>query len=148
MPFCVPSCVRLRRQRIDGAHWARGRRPVAALAAAATLTLAGCAGAGETFVRTPGDPDKPARACLAVDEATPLPMSAADRLECEATMRGWYGETWYSRPDPADRHEGEAQLEYLRAKALGCRRAADAYQTTGRDRWMVLMRCLVIVRTR
>lgn len=150
MPCCVPSCVRPRRQRIDGArtHWARGQRLAATLAAAATLTLVGCAGAGETFVPTPGDPEKPARACLAVDEATPLPMSAADRLECEATMRGWYGETWYSRPDPADRHEGEAQLEYLRAKALGCRSAADAYQTTGRDRWMVLMRCLVIVRKR
>ena len=97
--------------------------------AAGTLTLVGCAGGGETFAPTPGDPEKPARACLAVDEATPLPMSAADRLACEATMRGWYGETWYSRPDPADGHEGEAQLEYLRAKALGCRRAADAYQT-------------------
>ena len=130
------------------AHWARGQRLAAALAAAATLSLVGCAGAGETFVPTPGDPEKPARACLAVDEATPLPMSAADRLECEATMRGWYGETWYSRPDPADLHEGEAQLEYLRAKALGCRSAADAYRATGRDRWMMLMRCLVIVRKR
>ena len=146
--------MRPRRQRSDGTGAAAQRtkrgRLAATLAAAATLTLVGCAGGGETFAPTPGDPEKPARACLAVDEATPLPMSAADRLECEATMRGWYGETWYSRPDPADRREGEAQLEYLRAKALECRDAADAdaYQTTGRDRWMVLMRCLVIVRTR
>ena len=127
---------------------AKRRWLAAALAAAGTLTLAGCAGAGETLTPTPGDPEKPARACLAVDEATPLAMSPADRRECEATMRGWYGETWYARPDPADGYEGEAQLEYLRAKALGCRRAADAYGVTGRDRWTVLMRCLVIVRKR
>ena len=126
--------------------WAKRRRLAASLAAAGALTLVGCA--GETFAPTPGDPEKPARACPAVDEATPLSMSADDRLACEATMRAWYGETWYSRPDPADHHEGEAQLEYLRAKALGCRSAADAYGITGRDRWMVLMRCLVIVRTR
>ena len=113
-----------------------------------TPSFTGCAGAGETLTPTPGDPEKPARACLAVDEATPLAMSPADRRECEATMRGWYGETWYARPDPADRYEGEAQLEYLRAKALGCRRAADAYGVTGRDRWTVLMRCLMIVRKR
>ena len=94
------------------------------------------------------DPDKPARACLAVDEATPLAMSPADRAACEDTMRGWYAETWYTRPDPADRYTGEAQLDYLRAKALECRRAADAYRLTGRERWTALMRCLVIVRTR
>ena len=126
--------------------WASGRRLAAALAAAATLTIAGCTGAGETFAPTPGAPEKPARACLAVDEATPLAMNAADRRECEAIMRGRYGETWYPRPDPADRYEGEAQLEYLRAKALGCRRAADAYDLTGKDRWTALMTCLVIVR--
>ena len=126
----------------------KGRRLAVTLAVAGPLTIAGCVGAGETFTSTPGDPEKPARACLSVDEATPLGMSPADRRECEATMRGWYGETWHSRPDPADRYEGKAQLEYLRAKALGCRRAADAYRITGRDRWTVLMRCLVIVRTR
>ncbi len=124
------------------------RRRLAALAAAGALTSSGCAGAGETFTPTPGDLEKPARACLAVDEATPLAMSPADRRECEATMRGWYAETWYSRADPADRHEGEAQLEYLRAKALSCRRAADKYRLTGKDRWTALMRCLVIVRKR
>ena len=126
--------------------WAKSRRLAAALAASGTLTIAGCAGAGEGFTPTPGDSEKPARVCLAVDEATPLTMSPGERRECEATMRGWYGETWYSRPDPADRYEGEAQLEYLRAKALGCRRAADAYRVTGKDRWTVLMRYLVIVR--
>ena len=114
--------------------WSKGRRLAAALAASGALTIAGCAGAGKTFTPTPGDPKKPARACLAVDEATPLAMSAADRRECVATLRGWYGETWYSRPDPADRYEGEAQLEYLRAKALGCRRPADAYRVTGKER--------------
>ena len=62
------------------------------------------------------------------------------------TLRGWYAETWYTRPDPADRYEGESQLEYLRAKALRCRRAADAYRLEGKDRWTALMRCLVIVR--
>ena len=97
---------------------------------------------------SPGAPGKPARACLAVDEATPLAMTVADREACERTMRGWYAETWYSRPDPADRYRGEAQLEYLRAKALRCRRSADAYRLTGRERWMALMRCLVIVRKR
>ena len=89
---------------------------------------------------------KPARACQAVDEATPLAMSAADQRACEATIRGWYAQTWYSRPDSTDRYEGEAQLDYLRTKALGCCRAADAYSVTGKDRWMALIRCLVIVR--
>lgn len=115
------------------------------------LALLGAVAVGcapEPFNPSPGDPGKPARACLAVDEATPLAMSPADRAQCERTMRGWYAETWYPRPDPADRYQGEAQLEYLRAKALGCRRAADAYRLTGKDRWMALMRCLVIVRKR
>ena len=40
--------------------------------------------------------------------ATPLAMTPADRYECEATMRVWYGETWYRRPDPADLYQGEA----------------------------------------
>lgn len=63
-------------------------------------------------------------------------------------MRGWYAEIWYTRPDPADRYQGDAQLEYLRTKALGCRSAADRYRLTGKDRWQTLMRCLVIVRKR
>ena len=63
-------------------------------------------------------------------------------------MGGWYAETWYPRPDPADRYKGEAQIEYLRAKALSCRRTADEYGVTGKERWTVLMRCLVIVRKR
>ena len=91
-------------------------------------------------------PEKPAGACLAVDESTRLAMSLAKQRECEPTMRTWYGETWYSQPDPADCYDGDAQFEYLRAKALGCRRAADTYHVTGKDRWTVLMRCLVIVR--
>ena len=49
-------------------------------------------------------------------------------------MCGLYGETWFSWPDPADRYEGDVQLVYLRAKALGCRRAADAYCVTGMER--------------
>ena len=112
----------------------------------AVLALAGCG--GEAYTASPGDPDKPTRACLAVDEATPLEMSPADRAACEDTMRGWYAESWYTRPDPADRYTGEAQLDYLRAKALECRRAADAYRLTGKERWTALMRCLVIVRKR
>ena len=52
------------------------------------------------------------------------------------------------RPDPADQYRGDAQLKYLRTKVRGCERTADAYQLTGKDRWMVLMRCLIIVRTR
>ena len=63
-------------------------------------------------------------------------------------MGGWYAETWYRRADPADRYQGKAQFQYVRAKALSCRRAADAYGVTGKERWTVLMRCLVIVRTR
>ena len=117
---------------------------LAALAVA--LATTGCVGSSEPYIPSRGDPAKPARACLAVDEATPLAMSAAERSECEDTMRGWYAETWYGRADPADRYAGEAQLEYLRAKALDCRRAADRYDLTGKDRWFALMRCLVIVR--
>ena len=83
------------------------------MAVTGALMSSGCAGAGETFTPTPGDVAKPARACLAVDEATPLAMSPADRRECAATMGGWYAETWYPRADPADRYTGEAQLEYL-----------------------------------
>ena len=75
-------------------------------------------------------------------------MSPADRAQCERTMRGWYAETRYPHPDPADRYEGDAQLAYLRAEALWCRRAANAYRLTGQDRWMALMRCLVVVRKR
>ena len=120
-------------------------RAAAALAVGFAHSGAGCS---QAFTPSPGDPGKPARACLAVDEATPLAMSPADRAQCERTMRGWYAETWYTRPDPADRHEGEAQREYLCAKALRCRCAADAYRLTGKDRWTALMRCLVIVRTR
>ena len=121
-------------------------KPVPA-ALVVALLLAGCMDGGQARVQGPGDPGKPVRACLAVDEATPLAMSAADRRACEDTMRGWYAETWYGRGDPADRYAGEAQLDYLRAKALDCRRAADAYELTGRDRWFALMRCLVIVRS-
>ena len=54
--------------------WSKGRRLAATLAASGALTIARCAGAGKTFTPTPGDPEKPARACLAVDEATPLAM--------------------------------------------------------------------------
>ena len=124
------------------------KRALAALAAlVAAVAVTGCKGGPpETFTPSPGDPGKPARACLAVDEATPLAMGPTDRAECERTMRGWYADAWYSRPDPADRHRGDAQLQYLRAKALRCRRPADAYRLTGRDRWTALMRCLVIVR--
>ena len=77
-----------------------------------------------------------------------LGTAAVGCAQCERTMRGWYAETWYPRPDPADRYQGHAQLEYLRTKALGCRRVADAYRLIGKDRWMALMRCLVIVRKR
>ena len=113
---------------------------------AAMLSASVSAADAETSGPTPGDADKPARACLAVDEATPLAMNSTERRECEKTMRRWYAETWYPRPDPADRYDGDAQLEYLRAKALRCRRAADAYRLTGPERWTALMRCIVIVR--
>ena len=119
----------------------------AAAVLVAVLATVGCKPASAPFVPTPGHPDKPARACLAVDEATPLAMSPVDQHQCEATMRGWYAETWYSRPDPADGYQGDAQLDYLRAKALRCRRPADAYHLEGKVRWTAIMRCLVIVRT-
>ena len=128
--------------------WATRRSLVAALAVTGALVSSGCEGTGETYTPTPGDVAKPARACLAVDEATPLAMSPTDRRECETTMRGWYGETGYRRPDPADSYSGDAQLEYLRAKTLSCRRVADDYGLTGKERWTMLMRCLVIIRTR
>ena len=63
-------------------------------------------------------------------------------------MRVWYSETSYARPDPAERHTGAAQLHYLRAKTLKCRRAAAAYRETGKMHWTALIRCIVIVRTR
>ena len=94
------------------------------------------------------DPAKARRACIAVNEATPLAMGRADQAWCEKTMRGWYAETWYTRAAPADRYEGEAQLKYFRAKTPHCKRAADAYHLTGKDRWFAFMRCLVIVRKR
>ena len=102
---------------------------MAALTAILAITGTGCASG--VYAPSPGDPEKPARACLAVDEATPLAMSPADRVQCERTMRGWYAETRYPHPDPADRYEGDAQLAYLRAEALWCRRAANAYRLTG-----------------
>ena len=77
----------------------RARAALTALVAAVAVTA--CAGAGSrSFTHTPGDPGKPARACSAVDEATPLAMTPADRTECERTMRGWYAETWYPPPGP------------------------------------------------
>ena len=75
-------------------------------------------------------------------------MNAADRRECEAGMTAWYAETWYPKPDSADRCSGDAQLEYLHEKAQWCRRGPDRYGTTGKARWTMIMRCLVIVRTR
>ena len=66
-----------------------------------------------------GDPDKPARACLAVDEATPLAMSPADRAACEDTMR------WLVRRDlvHATRSGGQLHglrrsIDYLRCQGL------------------------------
>ena len=41
-----------------------------------------------------------------------------------------------------------SQLRYLQAKAMDCRKPADAYTLTGKDRWEAIMRCLVIVRER
>ncbi len=73
----------------------------AAMALTVVLAVAGCA--PEAYTPSPGDPEKPARACLAVDEATPLAMSPVDRARCERTMRERYAETRYTRPDPADR---------------------------------------------
>ena len=63
-------------------------------------------------------------------------------------MCGWYAETWDTRPDPADRYESEDQFKYFRAKTPRCKRSADAYHLTGKDRWFAFMRCLVIVRKR
>ena len=37
----------------------------------------------------------------------------------------------YTRPDPADQFTGANQLRYLQAKAMDCRRPADAYKLTG-----------------
>ena len=125
-----------------GSGAARVKPVLVALTAAFAMT--GCAQSSEP-VSSPGDPEKPARACLAVDEATPLAMDAADRRECERQMSEWYADPW-PRPDPADLYEGEEQLQYLRVKALSCRRPADIYNLTGKDRWHALMRCLVIVR--
>ena len=115
-------------------------------ALAALIALAG--GCVTSVAPVRADPAKARRACIAVNEATPLAMGREDQVWCEKTMRGWYAETWYTRADPADQYEGEAQLKYFRAKTPRCKRAADAYHLTGKDRWFAFMRCLVIVRTR
>ena len=99
-------------------------------------------------VYTDASPSKLERACQAVDEATGLEMTRTDRTWCMDMMQAWYSETWYTRPDPADQFTGVNQLRYLQAKAMDCRRPADAYELTGADRWEAVMRCLVIVRTR
>ena len=120
-----------------------------AVATLAGVIAAGAAACGsESYTPTPGDPRKPTRACIAVDEATPPAMSPGDRRACETTLRGWYAETWYERADPADRYQGDAQLEYLRDKAKRCIRTADSYGVRGKERWTVVMRCLVVVRKR
>ena len=80
----------------------------------------------------------------AIVSVAPLTWREAE----DETMRGWYAETWYTRAAPADRYEGEAQLKYFRAKTPHCKRAADGYHLTGKDRWFAFMRCLVIVRKR
>ena len=75
-------------------------------------------------------------------------MTGTDRAWCMDMLQAWYSETSYTRPDPADQFTGTNQLRYLQAKAMDCRRPADAYTLTGEDRWEAIMRCLVIVRTR
>ena len=97
---------------------------------------------------TDASPPKLQRACQAVDEATGLEMTEADRAWCRSMMQAWYSDTSYTRPDPADQFTGISQLRYLQAKALDCRSTADAYKLTGSDRWEAVMRCLVIVRGR
>ena len=63
-------------------------------------------------------------------------------------MRGWCAETWCTRPDPADRYEGKAQLKYFRPKTRRCKRSAGACHLTGKDGWFAFMQYLVIVRKR
>ena len=116
------------------------------IAFATVLAVASCGPKAPIY--TDVSPQKLGRACQAVDEATGLEMTETDRAWCTGMMQAWYSETWYTRPDPADRFTGASQLRYLQAKAMDCRRPADAYKLTGADRWEAIMRCLVIVRKR
>ena len=113
----------------------------------ATMLAAASCGP-KAAVYTDASPQKLERACQAVDEATGLKMTGTDRAWCKGLMQAWYFETWHTRPDPADRFTDAGQLRYLQAKAMDCRRPADAYKLTGADRWEAIMRCLVIVRKR
>ena len=116
------------------------------IAIATMLAAASCG--PKAVVYTDASPQKLERACQAVDEATGLKMTETDRAWCKGLMQAWYSETWHTRPDPADQFTGVSQLRYLQAKAMDCRRPADAYKLTGADRWEAIMWCLVIVRKR
>ena len=116
------------------------------IAIATMLAAASCGPKAPVY--TDASPQKLETACQAVDEATGLKMTGTDRAWCMGLMQAWYSETWHTRPDPADQFTGVSQLRYLQAKAMDCRRPADAYKLTGADRWEAIMRCLVIVRKR
>ena len=119
-----------------------GRAWMAALVAA--FALAGCA--GEAYTASPGEsgqarPGLPRgrRGDAPGDE--PRRPHGVRRHDARLVRRDLVHAARSGGP-----LHGEAQLDYLRAKALGCRRAADAYRLTGKERWTALMRCLVIVR--
>ena len=116
------------------------------IALVTVLAVASCGPKAPVY--TDASPQKLERACQAVDEATGLKMTETDRAWCTGLMQAWYSETRYTRPDPADQFTGVSQLRYLQAKAMDCRKPADAYKLTGKDRWEAIMRCLVIVRKR
>ena len=89
---------------------------------------------------------KVARACQAIDESMESELTESEIAWCERNLAVWYAESRFSRADPADRYDGNEQLEYFRRTVENCKRAADHYEQHGLDRRNMLMRCLVISR--
>ena len=93
-------------------------------------------------------PAKVARACQAIDESMESELTESEIAWCERNLAVWYAESRFSRADPADRYDGNEQLEYFMRTVENCKRAADHYEQHGLDRRNLLMRCLVISRRR
>ena len=108
------------------------------------LLTAGCGTTVPVIVGS--SPAKAKRACLAINEAMNHSLTEEDVAWCERNLPNWYAESRFSRADPADQYDGEAQLAYFRQRMVGCKRAADRYEQKGLARRNMLMRCLVISR--
>ena len=108
------------------------------------LLMAGCTSGPPVSVGSGAA--KVERACLEINESMNHELTPAEVTWCERNLAIWYDESRFSRADPADQYEGDAQLSYFRQQMAGCKRAADRYEQRGLDRRNMLMRCLVITR--